>query len=78
MVDLDDEVTPLASGIGGILGSDQEPGARVLYLGTVITAALLIGLIVLMLYIYRRTSVHAGGTAQTAEERKGSRKRKKG
>lgn len=78
MVDLDDEVTPLASGIGGILGSDQEPGARVLYLGTVITAALLIGLIVLMLYIYRRASVHAGGTTQTAEERKGSRKRKKG
>lgn len=78
IVDLDDEVTPLASGIGGLLGIDEEPGSRVLYMGTVITAAFLIGLIILMLYFCRRASAQSGGKAQAAEGRKGFRRRNKG
>ncbi len=78
LVDLDDEVAPLASGIGGLLGIDEEPGARVLYLGTVITAGFLLGLIILMLCLYRRASAQAGGKKQAKEGRKGFRRRNKG
>ena len=79
LVDLDDEETPLASGagIGGLLGTNEEPGARPLYMGTVILATLLLALIVLMVYLYRRASVRNGGKTQAAESRKAFNRRKK-
>lgn len=79
LVDLDDEETPLASGtgIGGLFGIDEEPGARPLYMGTVIMAAFLIALIILMLYLSRRASVRNGGKTQAAEGRKAFNGRKK-
>ena len=78
LVDLDDEETPLASGIGGFLGSDEEePGSRVLYMGTVIMAVFLIALIILMVYLYRRASVRNGGKTQAAEGSKFFNRRKK-
>ena len=79
LVDLDDEETPLASGagIGGLLGTNEEPGARPLYMGTVIMAAFLIVLIILMVYLYRRASVRNDGKTQAAEGRKTFNRRRK-
>ena len=79
LVDLDDETTPLASGagIGGLLGIDEESGARPLYMGTVIMAAFLIALIILMVYLSRRASVRNGGKTQAAEGGKVFNRRKK-
>ncbi len=78
LVDLDDEETPLASGIGGFLGNnEEEPGSKFLYMGTVIMAVFLIALIILMLYLSRRTSVHGGEDTQATEGRKVFYRRKK-